>query len=393
MHILDKFSLSTGLKVDKSFIYEKFFPLPVDKYITLQPFSSKVPAKCYDLWIQVLAIILPVLDKNGIRIIQLGGRDEFALPGTINLAGQTNWGNFAAILRNSILHLGVDSCGIHIANYYGKKIVGLYSNNFTKNVGPYNPKSECILLEPDRQGKKPSFSLVEQPKTINFVKPEDIARAVCKLLNLELDYPYNQFFLGEMFIAPMIESAMFTPINIDGLGIRQLIARMDFNFNEVTLDQQLAGCPCSIITNKPINLDILKKYRVERVKEVIYVVEENNSDFDFYKGVTRLGIPLRFLSDLPEEKINELKIKYFEIGIIQRKTSYDWGDITKDKKNVYYISSKFTIGKDGKIYPSRAAMELDLSIPSHIFMQPTPVIDSGLFRSELLNFRLLEKNV
>jgi ADP-heptose:LPS heptosyltransferase len=157
LHLLDLYSLSVGAKVSQPYVFEKFFPLTVDKYITFQPFSSKVPSKCYDLWSQVIAIIKPILDQNGISIVQVGGADEQNVVGTINLSGKTNWNQLCYIIRNSIMHFGCDSAGVHIADMYGKKIAAIYSNNFPSNVGPYRYSPDrCILLEPDRNGKKPS---------------------------------------------------------------------------------------------------------------------------------------------------------------------------------------------------------------------------------------------
>ena len=70
MHLIESYATNCGLKIDEPFIYEKFFPLAFDKYITFSP--SNNPAQDYDYWIEVINIIHPKLKKEGINILQLG---------------------------------------------------------------------------------------------------------------------------------------------------------------------------------------------------------------------------------------------------------------------------------------------------------------------------------
>ena len=67
MHILDCYSLNCGLKIREPFIYERFFPLNVDKYITLDT-SSTFPSRQYDYWSEVLNILIPILESENIKL-------------------------------------------------------------------------------------------------------------------------------------------------------------------------------------------------------------------------------------------------------------------------------------------------------------------------------------
>ena len=55
MHLIESYATNCGVKIDKPYILERFFPLNVEKYITFQPFSKG--AKSYDGWPDVLEII------------------------------------------------------------------------------------------------------------------------------------------------------------------------------------------------------------------------------------------------------------------------------------------------------------------------------------------------
>lgn len=389
MKLLENYSLQLGQKIGKCHTYEKFYPLSFDKFIVIQPWSK--PSKNYGLWSQVISIIFPVIDKAGYKLVQVGAANEPPVNGCLHTQGSTNWGQLEYLISKAELVISTDSISSHLAGHYNKPLVCLINNNFKECVAPFfGDKNKQIILEPKRNGN-PSFSNEERVKSINTINPEDIAFAICKLLNLELNYPYKSLFMGDIFIAPMIESAMTDPINVSGLGVTSLITRMDFTFNEQVLEQQLSVCPCSIVTNKPINLNLLKKFKGERLKEIVYFVEKDNHDFDFYKGVIRLGTSLRFISRLPAAEIQDLKIKYFEIGVVQGASSQKLTDIKSDLTNLHYISAKFTLS-NGKIYPSRAAMLEDKAISNIIHMPPEPVINNEVFEQELQHFRVLEKS-
>ena len=176
MHLLEQYALTCGVKIDKPTIYESFYPINSNKYICFHP-TSKYDSKVYDYWQIVLDLILPVLRNHKIDVVQIGGKNEPAFQGCIHAQGQTNLNQAAYIIRNSLLNFGADSFSSHIASGLGKKIVTLYSNNNINNCKPYWTESQdCVLLEPNRVSKKPNYSEKELPKTINEIKPEDVAK-------------------------------------------------------------------------------------------------------------------------------------------------------------------------------------------------------------------------
>ena len=183
MHLIESYATSCGLKINKPFIYTNFFPLNTDKYISFQPFSK--PAKNYDYWQDVINLIYPYLKNEKIDIVQIGTKDDPKIDKCIHTCGQTNISQAAYIIQKSILHFGADSFGAHIASGFDKKILALYSNNNIENVLPYWSKKEDLVLLKPNINKKPSYASEENPKSINLIKPEEIASGILKLLNIQ----------------------------------------------------------------------------------------------------------------------------------------------------------------------------------------------------------------
>ena len=261
MHLVETYALSCGAKIDKPIIYEKYFPLPNEKYISFQPFSM-AGSKNYDFWQEVIAVLHPALKKEGISILQLGAKEEKTFQGCMSVVGNTNLGQASYAIARSELHLGADSFGAHVASAYGKKIVSIYSNNIVECVKPYwSEDKDVALIEPKRT-TKPNFSTDESPKTINSIKPESIAEAVCKLLGVSFRKPYETVFLGDKYGEDdffVFVPDIFHPIRDPKSPIE---LRMDYHFDEAILEQQLRRCPCAVITDKSINIDLLKKHNV-----------------------------------------------------------------------------------------------------------------------------------
>ena len=187
MRLLDTYATNTGSKIDKPFIYTKFFPLPLDRYITLQS-QTPYDSRNYSYWQEVIDIIAPYLSKEKIHLVQVGTKDERPLNGAINLLGQTNINQLAYVIENSTLHFGADSLCVHLASYFDKPIVSIYSISNPNVAGPhFGDKNKHILLKGyERIGnKKPSYSQVESPKSIDTIKPEEIGKSILQLLDIK----------------------------------------------------------------------------------------------------------------------------------------------------------------------------------------------------------------
>lgn len=354
-HIIETYALGCGLKIDKPYIYQKFFPLTVDEFITIHP-NSKYDSKCYEYWQEVVDFLKPELDKSKISIVQIGVKEDEPISGCIHTQGSTSVNQAAYIVNKGRLHLGADSFATHVASGFGKKIVSLYSNNFSRVVRPFwTEDSDCTLLESGREKRKPSFSERENPKSINEIKPELVASSVLSHLKLNSEIKWKTILRGPMYHQVNVQSIPNSVVNTSALNVDNLIMRMDLDHNEEVLAKQLSLCNCSIVTRRPINIEILKAFK-SKIKQFVYELNENH-DPDFASKVKRLGIDVILINKMSEDKLNEIKRSYFDIGIITSKQRINQKDIDKLKEQnletLYYKSKKYIIS-GGKVFSSVA---------------------------------------
>ena len=378
MHILEQYSLASGVKIKKPYIYEKFFPVTADKYITFHP-SSK-PSKTYDYWQEVINLISPILNEKGIKIIQLGQDKEKVYSGVLSLVGLTNINQTAFILRDSILHFGADSFPTHIASGYGKKIVALYSNNYVNCVKPFFGNSkDHVLLEPKRK-TKPNFSFEELPKTINTIKPESIAEHILKLLEIAHNKSIETLYFGTEYNNMRLEMVPNQIVNPKQFNSNNIVVRMDLEHNENFLNEQLQVCQCFIITDKPIseNLIINNKKNIARI---FYEIKKEN-DINFANFLAYNNIPYQLFTYLQDESLKSIKLKYLDQeAITEMPTDLKQKTGIQYTSNTFYKSNKRLIS-NGKIYLSESSLK-NCTEAKQI---AEPVIDCPEFWREVENF-------
>ena len=379
MRLLDTYALNTGSKISKPFIYSKFFPLNVEKYITLQ---AKTPydSRNYAYWQEVIDGLNLYLSKYNIYIVQVGTKDETPYNGVINLLGHTSINQLAYVIERSNLHFGSDSLCVHLASHYDKPIVSLYSISNPNVAGPhFGDKSKHILLKGyERIGnKKPSYSQIEHPKSINTIKPEEIIKAVLDLLNIKHDHLNKTLFFGQDYNLRSFEVIPDDKFDINNVSIDNPIIRMDYFFNEKALEDILKNKKCIIFTDKPIKKDILEANKTN-INQLIYIIDENN-DVKFAKLLKSNSIPYVLLSFLDQEILNKYKFDYMDYNLIinkKHKTKEDLGIKIDDFNNLRYKSSRLLLSSKGE------------SISKYDWLHGTKdkVIDDPEFWKEIDNF-------
>jgi len=377
MHILEQYALSCGLKIGNPYIYEKIYPTPFEKYITFNPFG-KFESRKYDYWQEVIDIITPYLEKKNIKIIQIGGPNEYGYQKCFHLMGQTNFNQTAFIIKNSLLHFGVDSFPIHLASSYNKKIVALYCNMYSSQSKPYWSNNDDIrLIEADLKGKKPSYAPQENPKTINNIKPEYIAKNILNLLNINTETLQETIFIGNRYGNYLIESLPKDILAPQAFPNQHINIR--FDYIEEIKDQDSNGLfnnlnirPCSIITDKPINLQPFLQFKDKIVNIFYNITKEIN--MNFVNDLKFFGGKVIFIFDInksTKEVLDQRKYDLIDyqqiIQIVENKAPEISVD---DLKNCKYKSSKFLIGNN-QVYLSKAA-----------YLEDKPVKDFTLDKSQ-----------
>ena len=99
MHFLETYALNSGLKIDKPFVFEKYYPLEIDDYIVFN-------YKNYEYLQDVLDIVKPYLGDTKIVYLKDTGDDEFENCHEINDA---DYSQCAYLIKKCKLYFGEPS--------------------------------------------------------------------------------------------------------------------------------------------------------------------------------------------------------------------------------------------------------------------------------------------
>jgi len=408
MHILESYALQNDLKIDKPFIYEKFFPLAIDKFITIDTSNLGTPALTYDHWQLVVDLIHTKLEERKIKIIQLGKKEDPPLQHCYMAIGQCNFNQKCYVIKKSLAHVSPNNESMHIASAFNKKCVALFSNNsFPSQFTPYWSEKERVeILSPDGT-QKPSFNPQEAPKSINKIRPEDVAQKILTSVGAFSFVPeFKTLRIGGVFGKKRVESTLTHLLDPTKLSVSSLIVRMDLNFNEEALKAQLDASPCSVITNQPFSAEILDQYSKKIVELVYYIEDDDMAGVNFIEKVTEKSINCLLRSRAVGDELSDHKLAYFDQGLvhqISRKNQEDFEEL-KGKKNLYYQSNHFII-HNNSFYTSSASLLADeffnMSVEDPAKRQnsgfpsmehePQPVIDDPLFWEEEEHFHFFIK--
>jgi|TARA_R110000824_G_scaffold21406_1_gene79771 hypothetical protein len=402
MHVLESYALQNDLKIDKAVVYEKYFPLAVDKFITIDTSTLGTSSLAYDHWQLVVDLIHSQLEEEGIKIIQLGDKNCTPLHQCYITLGQCNFNQRAYIVGKSLIHICPNNESSHVASHYNKKSIVLFSNNcYLSQFSPYwtdrptldqfkRGESRAELLQPPIH-KRPSFNPNENPKSINSIKPEVVAEKILKQLDIHTFVPeFETVKIGSSFHRPRTESTLTHLLDAKKFGVSSLIIRMDLNFNEEVLRKQLESCECSIITNRPLSDETLNKYH-KKIVELVYYIEDDN-DPSFIRKVKEKSMTYLLRSNKDEEQTNDFKLDYMDYGLVNQMPTRSQGDFEELKglENLYYKSTHFII-HNNKFYPSTAAYLRNTQGSPSMQHDPYPVIDDPLFWGEEEHFHFFVK--
>lgn len=400
MKLLELYSLATGLKIGKQTLAESFFPLATDKYITLQA-SSGMAAKNYSHYSEVVNFLLPKLKELGISIVQLGGAEDQPVQGCIHLQGKTTLHQSNHILRNSILHIGNDSWMAHRAGALKIPLVVCYGSTTVANHAPFEYDStRTILIESHRFGRKASYQAQEAPRTIDLIKPEDIANAALRLLGLP-QTTQESVFVGAAYqqsIVELVPDSVVAP-NVQVPG--HLIIRMDYLHNEKLLAQNLSLRPCNVIANREINLAILGQLRQNIAAMRL---EVDNISPGWIKEFKKLGIKTMYSCvERDPAKVAAMRLEYFDACFFDQFQPPTVEDFKRDAEKylnkpldsslkldtLSFKSNKFLLS-DNKVFLSKAHWKAGKNTPTTSHNTGQVIDDEDGFWSESAHLYLFK---
>jgi len=280
-HLAEEYAKSCGVKIGKPVLKPHYFPVLHDQYITIHN-DKKVQAKEYNMWSDVLSLLKPKL-KN-IKVIQIGAFGEETIEGVDFHIPTQSLKQSAYIIENSLAHVGIDSVPVHIASALDKPVVGIYAHTYANTCSPlWNNKSKSVTIESHRDGKKPSFSLEENPKTINFIKPEQIAQSVLDVLEINEKIKHKTLFIGKNYTSNFVEVIPTSPSNVRAPLID---VRMDYAHNEKNLKHIIQNNNVEVTISKPISTNFLK---CGKINKIIY--KADSFDSEFLREIKKSSIP------------------------------------------------------------------------------------------------------
>ena len=382
MHLVEQYALACGVKIDKPFVETNYFPLPFRDYIIIHP-SSGMKAKDYDYYRDVIDLIYPYLQKAGIEIVQIGTDKDPTLPRSYTVNQKTSLGQSFYLIKNCMLLLGNDSFSSHVAGGFNKKLVSLYSNLYKECCEPYwGNKEKQLLLQAPRKGLKPSFAAEEENKVVNNIKPEEIARSVLSLLDIQHTLSsYETLHTGPLYQSRAVEIVpnFFNPnlFNKDqGINIR-----LDYHFDPEIASRWAFNHKSHIIVDKPIDPKYFQPLKDNLLKITVELAE--GMDPEYILLLKNLGCEIS-LCTRDTQNLTSLRLQFIDWSVeeLSYPSKKDLDIESQLCNNTHYKSSKL-IFSNNKKYSSKSAWANDQEHSS-----AEKIIDSPEFWEESEYFRI-----
>jgi hypothetical protein len=319
MKLAENYSLSVGLKLSEPYLYEKFIPNPYEDYILVHAGggNGNFTSKLWDYWQEAISLIRDALPSH-YKIIQIGTNNDPLFRGVdLDLRDKTTIHQSHYLIRRCLLFLGNDSICSHIAGWCKKPMVSVYGGTSVANHSPYfYAKDKSVFLEPDRK-RVCSFSFQEDPKTINFIKPEQVVIATLKLLDLKWNSPIETVYIGTQYKQDVIETIPNQVINPNFFnGILNI--RADYYFNEPNIFNQISQCKCVVVTPQALDIKILTQLK-QNIVGIGLKVDAFPNVVEYVNLLQKNLIPYSLITDSEDEdEIKQKKTLLFEYGIVVR---------------------------------------------------------------------------
>lgn len=401
-NLIETYARSAGLKIDKPWIKEDFWPLPHTRFITLSAGSGQA-AKNYSHWQIVIDLLNPLIAPLGIHIVQLGDSNTPLFSGTYDLRGKMSIAQSTYLVKRAAAHLGNDSWSAHVAGFVGTPLVALYGTTDKVLHGPHwQDKTKTILLESHRWGRKPTFGAEQSPKSIDTIPPEDVANAALSLLGIAARVNQRTQFIGPFYphtifdwvpnAAPSINLGLDVPITV----------RMDLEFNEANLLTLLqTGRKVTIVTNRPLNLQMLAAFRQTILSYSHELTVE--CPIDYVLNVKRLLTNVGFFtrgSDVTA--LSALRFHFFDVCSIEHVPHATRDDFLRERAaylnkpldkeahlDILYVKTNKFIMSNGKTYITYAHVAADKPVAG-VDVRTTDLIDNELTWHDLNHYLIYE---
>jgi len=383
MNVLEKYASNCGVKIGEPYVSTSYFPLKDKPYIIIDN-RSKFASNRYDLFVDVMAYIGPVLNMEGISVFSFEQDDKNLIEGTEPFIGLFKKQE-AYLIKHSKLVVGCDNISNYFASALGTPTIGLYSAYPAKCTEPLWGNSH-ISLESHRDGNLPAYGVGENPKTVNFIEPEKIANNIFKTLGLKDRIEHKTFFIGDLYPTKVVEVIPdFSPA-AGFMDQRALNLRMDYNFDEQKAISWVQNRKINLLTDKPVSLNLLKYFR----KNIVQLTVSINENFtpEYLTAAKNTGINVEIFCE-KEEQIADYRFQFFDFDVNESifKTKGDLeSELPKLTENTRFLSGKILLS-EGKKYSCYEAKKAKKELTA----KPELVYDTKDFWKELDHYRLINE--
>jgi hypothetical protein len=301
-------------------------------------------------------LLKPILHQNEYKIYQIGGPQDPRLLNVDDAYLNTNYKQSAFLIKNSKLHIGIDSLPIHIASMYDIPIVALYSHIYPSNAYPFwSSKDKVCILESDKKGNKPSFSYQEHPKTIRTIKPEEVANSALKLLNIN-QINFNTLYIGSHYHIPIVEVVPNFRGNLEDQKDNIIYIRADLHFDLQNIAFWCSNYKIKIICDNPLPLDLLNQFSSKI--EYIFFKLKSNVPVEYFEEVKKTKINFTICTN-EKEKLSLLRNNFFDFKVDYDNVNERIAEV--EKMNCKFLTNKILVS-NGKIYASEAHLKIDKTL-------------------------------
>jgi len=305
--IIESYANACGVKLrDTHKFPPAFYPVP-DKYIAIYT-GGEAESQLYDYYNDAIFILSGQINQKGYSIVQIGEPQDQGINGAIDYRGILSPYQISYIISKSKLFICNDSWYCYIASLNNVPVITPFGPNYSNVSRPFfhNPKS--FFIEPNRGEKRASFSSHEQSKSINSIKPEEIAFHACNILDFK-EPNIKTLFVGSRYHESIFEVIPDHLVDPSDLQDVPLTFRYDLYQNESYLIHNSNFRKCFIRTDRPIPQYVFEN-RIERFS--IFYDITNGYDKRFIDFLHSNNIEYYIICDSSANDISKTKFDLFE---------------------------------------------------------------------------------
>lgn len=334
MNLGEAVSLITGLKIKRPDLYKKYFPIPSDNFISFHTLK-------YNNFQQVINILFPYLEAYGIKIIHFHVGVDANYKNCLHLNGINECDKFAYFISKSKLHFGENCLLSDLSAILDVKrvIINAVAPDNVADQFFGSKDNECIISNALNHKNNYTYNIDHSEELVNKINPEQIASKILSLLGISHKIPYETLFIGKEHNSRKSIIEVF-PDKEFKYSQNGIIYRMDYNFDEQALVNQLSETPIKIYTDKPINHQIISQFK-KNIEKFTFEIKSLTDYSHFIKHLKANNVNFELITPANEDDFADLKLQYMDLCRIKQ---IELRKIKLANLNTYHFSSsKFLI--------------------------------------------------